>query len=73
MAQRVGLTVSKNGTNIPVYSFVTLDSAGTEPKQATLSIVGSAVEGDVFRSQLVNFSTSSDIRCLDLVASGIEI
>jgi hypothetical protein len=71
--QRVGLTVSKNGVNIPVYSFVTLDSAGTNPQSCTLTIVGSAVQGDVFRSQLVNFSTSSDIRCVDLLLSGIEI
>jgi hypothetical protein len=71
--QRIGLTVSKNGVNIPVYSFVTLDSAGTNPQSCTLTIVGSAVQGDVFRSQLVNFTTSSDVRCVDLLLSGIEI
>ena len=71
--QRVGLTVSKNGVNTGINSFVNLDSAGTEPKSVTLTIVGSAVQGDVFRSQLVNTSTSSNITCTDLIVSGIEI
>jgi hypothetical protein len=71
--QRVGLTVSKNGANTGINSFVNLDSAGTEPKTVTLTIVGSAVQGDVFRSQLVNTSTSSNITCSDLIVSGVEI
>lgn len=71
--QRVGLTVSKNGLNTGINSFVNLDSAGTEPKSVTLTIIGSAVQGDVFRSQLVNTSTSSNITCTDLIVSGVEI
>jgi hypothetical protein len=71
--QRVGLTVSKNGVNTGINSFVNLDSAGTAPKSVTLTIVGSAVQGDVFRSQLVNTSTSSNITCTDLIVSGIEL
>lgn len=71
--QRIALSVSKNGFNTGIKSFVTLDSAGTEPKQCTLTLVGQANQGDIFRSQLINESTSSDIRCLDLLISGIEI
>jgi hypothetical protein len=71
--QRVGLTVSKNGANTGINSFVNLDSAGTAPKSVTLTIIGSAVQGDVFRSQLVNTTTSSNITCTDLIVSGIEI
>ena len=71
--QRIALSVSKNGVNTGIKSFVTLDSAGTEPKQCTLTLVGQAEQGDIFRSQLINESTSSDIRCLDLLISGIEI
>ena len=71
--QRVGLTLSKDGVNVPVYSFVTLDStAGAVPKQATLTVIGSAVSGNTFRPQLVN-STNADIICRDLLVSGIEI
>jgi len=71
--QRIALSTSKNGVNTGIKSFVTLDSAGTEPKQCTLTLVGQAEQGDIFRSQLINESTSSDIRCLDLLISGIEI
>ena len=71
--QRIGLTVSKNGVNTGINSFVNLDSAGTEPKTVTLTLVGDAVQGDVFRSQLVNTSTSSNITCTDLIVSGVEI
>jgi hypothetical protein len=71
--QRVGLTVSKDGLNTGVNSFVNLDSAGTEPKTVTLTLIGSAVQGNVFRSQLVNTSTSSNITCSDLIVSGVEI
>jgi hypothetical protein len=71
--QRVALSTSKNGVNTGIKSFVTLDSAGTEPKQCTLTLIGTATQGDVFRSQLINESTSSNIRCLDLLVSGIEI
>ena len=71
--QRVGLTVSKDGLNTGVNSFVNLDSAGTEPKTVTLTLIGSAVQGNVFRSQLINTSTSSNITCTDLIVSGIEI
>jgi hypothetical protein len=71
--QRVGLTVSKDGLNTGVNSFVNLDSAGTEPKTVTLTLIGSAVQGNVFRSQLINTSASSNITCTDLIVSGIEI
>ena len=71
--QRIALSTSKNGVNTGIKSFVTLDSAGTEPKQCTLTLVGQAEQGDIFRSQLINETTNSDIRCLDLLISGIEI
>ena len=71
--QRIALSTSKNGVNTGIKSFVTLDSAGTEPKQCTLTLIGTAIQGDVFRSQLINETTSSNIRCLDLLVSGIEI
>ena len=71
--QRVGLTVSKNGVNTGINSFVTLTSGGTVPQSVTLTLIGEAVQGDVFRSQLVNTSTSSNITCTDLIVSGIEI
>ena len=71
--QRIGLTVSKNGVNTGISSFVTLTSGGTVPQSVTLTLIGSAVQGDVFRSQLVNTSTSSNITCTDLIASGVEI
>lgn len=72
--QRVGLTVSVNGVNpLTNVSYVNLDSAGTDPKSVTLTLVGTATQGDVFRSQLINTSVGSDIVCRDLLISGIEI
>ena len=71
--QRIALSTSKNGVNTGIKSFVTLDSAGTEPKQCTLTLIGTATQGDLFRSQLINETTTSNIRCLDLLVSGIEI
>ena len=71
--QRVGLTVSKNGVNTGINSFVTLTSSGTVPQSVTLTLIGEAVQGDVFRSQLVNKSGNSNITCTDLIVSGVEI
>jgi hypothetical protein len=71
--QEVALTIAQNGVNIPVKSFVSLDSAGVSPVPCTLAVVGSANFGDVFTFQLENISAPLDVVVLDINIAGIEV
>ena len=72
--QRVGLGLRVNGIDIPNgYSYVTLDSAGTEPKQTTLNFTGVASQNDTFELTIFNTSGNNDVLVSDLNFAGIEI
>jgi len=72
--QRVGLGLRVNGVDIPNgYSFVTLDSAGTEPKQTTLNFTGVANQNDTFELTIFNASGNNDVLVSDVNFAGIEI
>jgi hypothetical protein len=74
VGQRVGLGLRVNGVDIPnAYSYVTLDSAGTEPKPCTLNFTGLASLNDTFELTLFNATGNNDVLVSDVNFAGIEI
>jgi hypothetical protein len=72
--QRVGLGLRVNGADIPNgYSFVSLDSAGTAPKQTTLNFTGVASQNDTFELTIFNASGNNDVLVSDVNFAGIEV
>ena len=77
-SQRVGLTLAFERnmvkTQTGVVSYVNLTSGGSgDPLTCSLSLIGSAQEGDKFYIQLVNTSVALDVICQDINIAGIEI
>jgi hypothetical protein len=74
VGQRVGLGLRVNSVDIPnAYSYVTLDSAGTQPKQCTLNFTGLASLNDTFELTLFNATGNNDVLVRDVNFAGIEI
>jgi hypothetical protein len=76
--QNVGITLAKNGASLfgaGIVSYQTLATAGTDPKQYTFAVIGSAEQNDYFEFQLVsnNLAGSSDFEIRSFLISGIEI
>jgi len=72
--QQVGLGLRVNGVDIPLaYSYVTLDSAGTAPKQCTLNFTGLANQNDTFELTIFNASGNNNVIASYVNFAGIEI
>jgi hypothetical protein len=52
---------------------VSLDSAGTAPKQTTLNFTGVASENDTFELTIFNASGNNDVLVSDVNFAGIEV
>ncbi|MHC4708401.1 MAG: hypothetical protein ACYS8I_15105, partial [Planctomycetota bacterium] len=77
--QEVGITIAKNGASLfgaGVVSYQQLTAAGTQPRQYTFGVIGSAAQNDYFEFQLVSASTivaNSDFEVRTFQVAGIEI
>jgi hypothetical protein len=77
--QEVGITIAKNGVSLfgsGVVSYQQLTAAGTQPRQYTFGVIGSAAQNDYFEFQLVSASTiaaNSDFEVRTFQVAGIEI
>jgi hypothetical protein len=72
--QQVGLGLRVNGVDVPLaYSYITLDSAGTEPKQCTLNFTGLANQNDTFELTIFNASGNNNVIASYVNFAGIEI
>jgi len=72
--QQVGLGLRVNGVDVPLaYSYVTLDSAGTAPKQCTLNFTGLANQNDTFELTIFNASGNNNVIASYVNFAGIEI
>jgi len=72
--QQVGLGLRVNGVDVPLaYSYITLDSAGTAPKQCTLNFTGLANQNDTFELTIFNASGNNNVIASYVNFAGIEI